>query len=287
MRFPPIRRLAHLVVLVVSILLAGACSSSLGDVTPEASPEGPTPPHGSSISVHHDASAGGRVTTDATPDRGPADDEVAADSTSDESTARALRAYVDGIDEPDPAVVAFVGDSSDEELITLAEDVCAVVEPDMSAAELGASVLVVHDRSRVGERLGADSFSGVFGALAGLHCPWHLPVSGQRSKLTSSSAPRADPIGGSADRSTLWPDAHPVSEFLADVEEQRLQLLAAEACAAIPVAASPTTIGLAALDQHAHVLSDHERLVLTAADHAELFGALIGWFCPNRLPTIG
>ncbi|MEL7157371.1 MAG: hypothetical protein AAFN30_12325 [Actinomycetota bacterium] len=85
----------------------------------------------------------------------------------------------------------------------------------------------------------------------------------------------------------MWPSDHRVRVLVVDTDDQRLTDLADDACARSMPGHSTIQFGLAALAHRDEALDDDERSRLGVEGHSELFGALVGWFCPERLPSIG
>ncbi|MEM8922959.1 MAG: hypothetical protein AAGD35_05610 [Actinomycetota bacterium] len=247
-------------VAVVAVLAATAVGCS--DEPLAIPPEQPAPP-GASV-----------VTPSASPPEAPPPEAPS----SPRSTPDALRVFVADMDEPDPAILAFVDEATDVELASLAETTCALLDSEMSAADLGASVLLAHDQLDLDDRIGTDSFSLVFGALAGLHCPDRLPISGERTAPTY----RTPSLLAEADG--WWPADHPVAAVLDSMENERLDRLGVAACALADGARSTAEIGAAAEIHRSEHLHQTERRLLDRETHAELFGALVGWYCPGLLP---
>lgn len=199
------------------------------------------------------------------------------------TTATAFRLFILEADNIPPDVITFAGATTDDELNGLATTACRLVEPDMSQAELGTVSLTMHNESPSGD-LTASEFSLVFGALAGLQCPERLPIddrTADRPAPAEGIAAFRDGLAG------FWPTEHPVQRFIDRASDERLEMLRLSACAATTVELSTTEFGLVALDHYDRELTDTEREQIGPNDYAEVFGAVIGWFCPERLPTIG
>lgn len=203
-------------------------------------------------------------------------------------TPDAFRSFVAELERPTPGLVDLARTAGDDELTALAETICIRVEPDMSTSELGAAALATTaELVDLTPTLSADEVSLVFGALAGLHCPRQLPLSGLRLDRADSRPPSAGVAGFRTTVQDLWPARHPLPELIAAIGDARLIELADGACDLANPGHSATQFGLASLAHHEGVLDDTERAALGATWHAELFGALVGWFCPERLPSIG
>jgi hypothetical protein len=269
----PRGRLASTVLAGLVLIIAGCAptSSSAGD--------GESLPPSSSVSG--DPS---QASTSSTP---------SATSDGDESTApaplplaEALRAFVAESDDVPDTVEQYVTSASDQELEELGSQACALIEPDMSRSELGTvayqartSLLSDDDQAL----LDITDFGILFGATAGLSCPEQLPIG-----VEPPPEPRnQDLIDGY--RETVpgyWsPDEAP-SRFVAGIGDDRLHELQESACRFSAAGQTATELGTAVLAHHSAELTPDEKAAITPADYAEVYGSLIGWFCPDRLPTV-
>ncbi|MFV0260531.1 MAG: hypothetical protein ACK5PP_19020, partial [Acidimicrobiales bacterium] len=67
--------------------------------------------------------------------------------------------------------------------------------------------------------------------------------------------------------------------------DQRLFDLAADACSLTDPDDSQEALGLAVIQSYTVSLSGDERDTIDIQSYAELFGAFVGWFCPQNLPA--
>lgn len=216
-----------------------------------------------------------------TPSSTVSDQEAAP--TVEPTTATAFRLFILEADDVPPDVITFAGATTDAELNGLATTACRLVEPDMSQAELGTVSLSMHGDSAPDD-LTDSEFSLVFGALAGLQCPERLPIADRAADLP----PPAEGSGAfRAGLDGLWTAEHPVRRFVDNTPDERLELLRISACAFATEELGISEFGLVALDHYDRELTDEERGQIGSGDYAEVFGAVVGWFCPERLPTIG
>ncbi|MEM9130929.1 MAG: hypothetical protein AAF962_11990 [Actinomycetota bacterium] len=270
MRFPP------LAPLVVAVALAAACSDT-------TRPEGPpAPPTAGAV----DAASGATAPTSTEAQSGAPTPSADGGSTPIRPTPVAFRAFVAALDGPSPALAALAADTDDDRLAGLADEVCAVIEPDMTTAELGATALGRGaDLEILAPGLRPDEVTLVFGALAGLHCPERLPLSGLR--LGDDPAPPAELVDGfRATVIELWPTAHPLPAYLDATTDGRIDEVATAACERASAEHTTVQFGLAVADHRTEVLTGAEATALGVDGQQELFGALVGWFCPERLPDL-
>ncbi len=274
MRFPPLARFAVGVALVVT-----GCADA-------ATPEGPAAPPTAEIAPS--TTEPEAVTTAV----GLGTDEAGEASTREAAVPRptpvAFRSFVAALDGPGPALTALAAEATDAQLTDLAELVCATVEPDMSTAELGATALGSGaDLAAVAPDLRPEEITLVFGALAGLHCPEQLPLSGVRLGHDDVEPPADLVEGFRATVAELWPPTHPLPAYAAATADARLRAQSAAACDLASAEHTTVQFGLAVAQHRAQVLTQDEAAALGADGHQELFGALVGWFCPDRLPDPG
>lgn len=200
------------------------------------------------------------------------------------ATADALRRHVADTD-PGDDVRAFIDQASDGELDALAATACGLVEPDMTRTELGAASIEARLQLDPDDQelLDLTEFGAVFGAAIGLSCPDRLPVSvepppGPRDQITIDGYRELVP--------TLWGPEVPARRFVATVSDDRLHLLQVSACRFSDPDHSTTETGTAVLAHHRSELTAEERTQISLDDYAEVFGSLVGWFCPDLVPNI-
>jgi hypothetical protein len=179
----------------------------------------------------------------------------------------------------------FVAAIPDDELDRMSARACERIGPELSQVELGAASLEMWDQlpeDDVQTIDGAD-FSILFGVMIGVSCPDRLP---------EGTDPAALPLDRSAIDAyrqalpTLWAPDHPARRFVASLGDDRLQQLQASACRFSDAGHSPAEVGTAVGAHYGAELSAVERAEIDLGTYPEVYGSLVGWFCPDRLPTI-
>ena len=268
---------------LASWVLAGLVLTMAGcSPTSSSAEEGATPSPSSTTPSVVSATTGTTESAQAS----PASDGGELATPGSMAPAQALRAFVaDSEDVPD-SVRQFVTAASDQELDELATETCALIEPDMSRSELGtvtyearASLLSEDDQ----DLLDIADFGIVFGATAGLACPEQLPIG-----VDPPPEPRnQDLIDGYREVvPDYWSPEETPSRFVAGIGDDRLHDLQGSACRFSAAGQTATEFGTAVLAHHSAELTPDEKAAITAADYAEVYGSFIGWFCPDRLPTV-
>lgn len=256
------------------MVLAAACSTSRAPEGPATPPtvDGVDPAPSSADPAAGAQAAGGAAAEPASASAAP-------------NTPAAFRSFIAALDGPSPALDTLATTADDEALTDLADEACAAVEPDMSTAELGATALGGGATlETLAPGLRPDEVSLVFGALAGLHCPERLPLSGLR--IGDDREPPAGLVDGfRATVTDLWPSTHPLVAFVGEADEGRIDELASAACALASAEHTTVQFGMAVAEHRTRDLTDSEARTLGTDGHQELFGALVGWFCPERLPN--
>lgn len=202
------------------------------------------------------------------------------------ATAETFRAFLQEIDDVPPDIDRFAMTVSDEELEQLATTACGLIEPDMTAAELGTASFSARDQLGEEHRALLDiaDFGVVFGILAGLRCPQRLPIGGDRPV----ERPDQSAIDGYRQAApSFWPDEHPATRFVAMVSDDRIHQLQQSACAFSSVDQSGAEFGSAVIAHYRAELTVTERATIEIGTYPEIYGSLVGWFCPQRLPDIG
>jgi len=87
---------------------------------------------------------------------------------------------------------------------------------------------------------------------------------------------------------SIWAEDHLVVQFIAATDDERLNELQHTACTAgagheIEVEIDVGSDALFHLRNH---LTPQERSLIGSETHPELYGSLIGWFCPERLALV-
>lgn len=202
------------------------------------------------------------------------------------TTAEAFRVFVDEADDVPPDVDIFARTASDAELEQLATTACSLIEPDMTAAELGTIAFIARGQLSDEQQALLDiaDFGVVFGAIAGLSCPQRLPIGGEQPVQRRDQSA----IDGYRQAvQSFWPTEHTAVRFVAMMTDGRLHELQQSACAFSSVDQTGAEFGTAVIAHHRAELTATERNAIEIATYPEVYGSLVGWFCPERLPSIG
>lgn len=182
-----------------------------------------------------------------------------------------------------PEVQAFLRDVGGGRIDELAADSCGDVSPRTSERALGLSAFDGYDRLRPAERelLAREDWMRLFGALLGYFCPESLPD----VALAVDPSGTVDDIGHYR---LLVGDARGISAeakaFAGDLGDDRIDELQRSACAATTAETSAQELGSNIVDSYDTDLTDGERASLGLHGYSELYGAMVGWFCPGNLP---
>ena len=182
-----------------------------------------------------------------------------------------------------PEVQGFVADAPAGRIDELAARTCSGVRPRMTGRELGLDAFDGYQRLEPGERevLTADDWMVLYGALLGSFCPRNVP-----DLPLDVGVPAADDDVGSYRR--LLEELAGVSAdsraFVAGLPDARIDELRGIACAATSSDTSSREFGMAIIESYETDLTVGDRGAVTVTDYGELFGALVGWFCPDRMP---
>jgi hypothetical protein len=182
-----------------------------------------------------------------------------------------------------PEIQAFVATASEARIDELAADSCAAVRPAMTDRELGVSAFDTYDLLVPAEQeaLALDDWMVLYGAMLGFFCPANLP----EAVLEPGALASGDDIDGYraliADYEGISADA---GAFVAALGDDRIDELRRIACAATTAETTSEAFGLAIVESYSADLTDGEREDLSLNAYSELYGGMVGWFCPDRLP---
>ena len=267
--------------LLVTLILTGGCAL-IDDATassPSDNPASDNPPAGPGASTSPQLQSSA-VADDTGSPAGQDDPAPLAD---DDGPA-ALRRYSEQNELP-PDVTAYIESASDDELAALTTTACGLITPDLSRSELGT--VAVTARSQLSaehqDLLDITEFGVIFGAVAGLACPDRLPL---------AIAPTATPLDQTAIDDyreavpSFWTPHHPARRFVTTLTDERVHELQASACSFSAPEHSATELGTAIIAHHSAELTAEERSRIGTDIYPEVYGSLIGWFCPEHLPNI-
>ena len=200
------------------------------------------------------------------------------------TTAEAFRVFVDEADDMPPDVDIFARTASDAELEQLAATACSLIEPDMTAAELGTVTFIARGQLSDEQQALLDiaDFGVVFGAIAGLTCPQRLPI-GSKQPVQQRDQSAIDDYRHAM--LSFWPTEHTAARFVAMVTDGRLHELQQSACTFSSVDQTGAEFGTAAMAHYRAELTATERDAIALDTYPEVYGSLVAWFCTERLPT--
>lgn len=234
------------------------------------------------------ASIESTTTTEATTTSSTAATSSSAASLEDSSSggvasaeAESFKALAPSIPELEGDVAQFVGATDAARIDELANDACAAVSGGMTDSELGFAGLAAYDDLTANEQsqLAIDDWVVLYGAMIGFFCPENLP------DLGDAPAEQGGDIGQFR---TLVTEIDGVSAeteaFVASVSDERIDELQTVACANTNADLSTEDFGLDIVESYGSDLSDSERDAISLSAYSELYGSLVGWFCPENLP---
>jgi uncharacterized protein YdbL (DUF1318 family) len=179
-------------------------------------------------------------------------------------------------------VLTFVEGLEPVRVDQLAAVSCGAVGPSMGAAELGVEGFSTYETLSPDEqaRLSLDDWVVLFGALLGYFCPDNLP------DLDLETTPTE---GTEVERfRTIVTEVSGVSAeteaFVATLSDERLDALQQIACDASSSELTTEDFGVIIVRSYDADLDVGEQSGIGLAAYSELYGALVGWFCPGNLP---
>lgn len=274
MRSSPLRRLFLSVATVA--LLATACGS--GDDTAEPQPEIDDE---TSASVTTIAPATSLTTIETTTSAVPTTAATVPATASQQAIAFSelgprLTSLGDG-------VLRFAELLDPVRIDQLAQDSCATVSPDMTDSALGLAGLAAYDNLTSQERgeITEQDWVVFYGALAGFFCPENLP------EIDLDAAPLTEGTPVDQFRSVVSQiDGVSIEaeDFVADLSDERLDEIQGLACVSTNSDMTTEEFGLAIVSSYQSELTETERSAISLSGYSELYGTMVGWFCPANLP---
>ena len=271
MRSPlPSRFLASLVAVA---LLAAACSSG-DDETDEADLQSATVATAATTTSTTVA-----TTTTVEPPESVTTNSAPLPGSSEATSFKSLAPDIVGVSD---GVLDFVDVLEPVRVDELAAVSCGAVGPSMGAAELGIEGFSTYDSLTLDEQaqINLDDWVVLFGALLGYFCPDNLP------DLDLESTPTD---GTEVERfRTIVTEVSGVSgeteAFVATLSDERLDALQQIACDASSPDLTTEGFGVIIVRSYDADLDAGEQTGIGLAAYSELYGALVGWFCPGKLP---
>ncbi len=181
------------------------------------------------------------------------------------------------------AVHGFVGAVEPIRIDELAADACSRVAPGMNDTELGVEGIAAYNELTDDEQatVELDDWVILYGSLIGFFCPNNLP------DLDGLVAPPADGTAVEQFRAVVT-DVDGVSaeaeSFVAGLSDERVDELQSRACDNTDTEMTTEDFGVAIVTSYDAELSAREQDDVSLTGYSELYGALVGWFCPANLP---
>ena len=198
------------------------------------------------------------------------------------SEATAFKSLAPDIVGVSDGVLSFIEGLEPGRVDALAAVSCAAVSPTMGAAELGVEGFSTYETLTPDEQqnINLDDWVVLFGALLGFFCPENLPeldleatpaegteVERFRSIVTEVSGVSAE-----------------TAAFIATLSDERLDEIQRTACSASSPDLTTEEFGVIIVQSYDADLDVGEQGGISLAAYSELYGALVGWFCPGNLP---
>lgn len=197
------------------------------------------------------------------------------------ATREALDSFIDGITGVPSDTSDFLENVSDNRLDELSTTACDGFGAEVSITELASAVVALHGALDDAERelLDLNELRVGMGILVAFHCPDRLPEEGS---LLEVEFALGDLVSYRLNLSSLLGDVHPATSFIESLSDQRLDELKRSACSVEVADRSLAEFGLIAVEHHGDALSSAEKDQIGRGHYVELFGSLLGWFCPER-----
>ncbi|MFV0526743.1 MAG: hypothetical protein ACK5RL_19845 [Acidimicrobiales bacterium] len=250
---------------------------------------------------------GGLLSADETTTVSPTPIETMAATTTVPVSANAMAVRSDTSARADltPDVRSFVETATDQRLDEIGQLSCSNLSPGLDSGQFGARSVTVRDQLTPAEReqLSLGEFSQLFEVVARVYCPDLVPDDVTATTTTTTAPTTAPSTDGSmttelaqpedlatemsafrAALAALLEEGHSGVTFAEMTSDQRLFDLAADACSLTDPNDSQEALGLAVIQSYTVSLSGNERSTIDIESYAELFGAFVGWFCPQNLP---
>lgn len=264
---------------IALLLVTSACGQQATLADPELPQSGvPTP----DTKPASESAESPLVTIDETKKTTPSSIELAFET--GEGMAELLRDRADEVAETSSAAGSFIKGSATARLDELGSASCVAIPKNSAEEQLGVAGVSVYDDALTDEErddIELGDWLVAFGALVGIYCPERLPELDLTAPELTGETEFAR-FRAAADDLPDLPVA--VTAFLADLSDEQLDSLQATACAAISPDLSADDLGAAIISTYDSSLSPTDQLSLSLADYGELFGMMVGWFCPELIP---
>ena len=294
MRLPPTVRLIFCALVFAVVLVS--CSGGSEEIISSSSNDTETQP--SESDQNSTATSAPTPSADDSTEQEPAEEDTEEDTeqetdedgepalsslpevaTPDSAAFKQLAPNLVGINED---LTSFVGSLDLLRIDELAADACSFVPSQFTDTALGERGLAAYDRLTAAEQsaLAVDDWVVFYGALIGFFCPEILP--------------EVDLDGGQAGGTALEQFRDIVTElsgvsaetesFVAGLSDERVNELQTIACASTSDAQSGEDFGAVIVDSFESDLTPEEAAAIDLAGYSELYGSIVGWFCPGNLP---
>ena len=197
--------------------------------------------------------------------------------------AESFKAVAATIGELGTDVQGFVAATRPIRIDQLASRACSDLSIDMTDGDLGMAGLAMYRQLPDDEQamISVTGWSGLYGALIGFFCPDRLPG-------PDAGPPEpADEPGIEQFRALMAGFAGASEEtrtFVAGLDDRRLDQLQASACDGTDENMNTEQFGFVIVESYDAALSAAESAEITLSGFSELYGSLVGWFCPEKLP---
>lgn len=180
-------------------------------------------------------------------------------------------------------VQAYVATVDGGRIDELAGSACSTVSPDMDDTQLGAAGLAAYRELSDQEQAGVavNDWVVFYGSLIGFFCPDRLPTIEDASEVPADGSEVAQFLALIDEIAGVSAEAE---NFVASLTEDRLVELHTVACASVTVDMTTEDFGRAIVDSYGADLTEAERAQIGLSGYSEFYGALVGWFCPDKLP---
>ncbi len=179
-------------------------------------------------------------------------------------------------------LVTFVSGIDPVRVDDLAAEICGSVSSSMSDTELGVKGLAAYETLAPQERssVSVDDWVVFYGAIIGFFCPENLPdldleampAEGTEVERFRSIVTEVSGVSGETET------------FVASLTDDRLDELQAVACGSSSAELTTEDFGVVIVRSYDADLTATEIEGIGLSAYSELYGAMVGWFCPGNLP---
>jgi hypothetical protein len=279
------KRCAPILITAVALLIGGCSSSGDSSLESETVTDGQSDSDVTVVTVapagpSTSSSSSSSSTTMTTEPRSTTFNPVRAVASPEAEAFKELTPQLEGVG---GGVAGFAQLVEPVRVDELAAEACATVTGDMTDSQLGLAGLAAYSGLTMQEKQQVIQTDWVvfYGALVGFFCPENLP---------SIDLDGAPPVEGSSIEqfravvSQIDGVSTEAAGFVTGLTDERLDELQILACRDSSSDMSTEDFGLAIVSSYGNDLSEAEGAALSLSAFSELYGALVGWFCPANLP---